>query len=299
MNTLEFISKVVESIAWPFVFVVLILLLKEPIKNIFPFIERLKVKDFELNFRRQAEETMQSIIGVDSSIERVDIEKLNMSPMEAVLMAWKKLEEAAEIKYLELEPKLQKKKFGPDHALGYFEYMGTLVPETKKALSELRLLRNQAMLFPKEAVSEDGANAFVGAANKIRKQIEAISAVTKIKLTTLSYVLFEINAVLDTGKYDHISIDDIHREIENGTVLRFIAKEAAEDIDLSLILDRDSDELNFEKTYTRHLQSIYGGYAGQERRKWGVENKGLCLLIAWTIEIIQRGSGWQANEDIA
>jgi hypothetical protein len=49
----------------------------------------------------------------------------------------------------------------------------------------------------------------------------------------------------------------------------------------------------------RHLQSIYGGYAGQERRKWGIENKGLCLLVAWTMEIIQQGSGWQSNEDIA
>ena len=69
-------------------------------------------------------------------------------------------------------------------------------------------------------------------------------------------------------------------------------------IDLSLLLDREDDELNFEGNYVRHLQSIYGGYAGQERRKWGVENKGLCLLIAWTTEIIQRGSGWQANEDV-
>ena len=299
MNTLEFFSKLIESIAWPFVFVVLILLLKEPIKNIFPFIERLKFKDFELYFRRHAEETMLSIEEVDSSTERVTIEKLNRSPIEAVIIAWKELEEAADKKYLELEPQLQKKKLGPDHALGYFEFMGILVPETKKALSELRILRNQAVHFPKDAVSEDGANAFVQAANKIRKQIEAISAVTKIKLTTLSYVLFEINAVLDTGKYDHISIDDIHREIENGTVLRFLAKEAAGDIDLSLILDRESDELNFEENYTRHLQSIYGGYAGQEGRKWGVENKGLCLLVAWTVEIIQKGSGWQANNDIA
>jgi hypothetical protein len=65
------------------------------------------------------------------------------------------------------------------------------------------------------------------------------------------------------------------------------------------LLDRGNDEVNFEGHYVRHLKSIYGGYAGQERRKWGVENKGLCLLVAWTMEIIQQGSGWQSNEDVS
>jgi len=298
MTILEFFSKVIELLAWPLVAVFLIFLLKEPIKNIFPFIERLKFKDFELNFRRQAEETMQSIGDAESGMENIEYEKLSMSPKEAVLTAWRDLEEAADNKYIELQPQLQKRQMGPDRALGYFEFMGTLVPQTKKALSELRALRNQAAHFPNVAISEDGAKAFVLAANRIKKQIEAISEVTKIKLTTLSYVLLEINAIIDTGKYDYISINDIHREIESGTVLRYLAKEAASDIDLSLILDREDDELNFESNYIRHLQSIYGGYAGQERRKWGIENKGLCLLIAWTIEIIQRGSGWQVNEDV-
>lgn len=298
MTILEFFSKLIDSLAWPLVSVFLIFLLREPIKNILPFIERLKYKDFELNFRRQAEETMQSIGEEDSSLECLGHKKLSMSPKEAVLTAWSELEESAEKKYVELQPQLQK-KMGPDRALGYFEYMGMLVPQTKKALSELRALRNQAVHYSNAAISEEGAKAYVRAASKVKKQIEAISEASQIKLTHLSCLMFEINVVIDTGKYDYISIDDIHREIENGTVLRYLAKEAAGDIDLSLLLDKEDDELNFEGNYVRHLQSIYGGYAGQERRKWGVENKGLCLLIAWTTEIIQRGSGWQANEDVA
>ncbi|QDE27997.1 hypothetical protein FIV45_12300 [Paremcibacter congregatus] len=37
-------------------------------------------------------------------------------------------------------------------------------------------------------------------------------------------------------------------------------------------------------------------YAGQHRRKWGVENNGLCLLLVWTNEIIQRGTGWYPSD---
>jgi len=58
MTTLEFISNIVDSLAWPIAFAFLMVLLREPILNILPFLERLKYKDFELSFRRQAEETM-------------------------------------------------------------------------------------------------------------------------------------------------------------------------------------------------------------------------------------------------
>lgn len=298
MRGLEFTSNVIGSLAWPAVFVTLIVLLRKPIRDLLPFLERLKYKDLEVNFRRQAEETLESIEEQGESEEHEHID-LGESPRAAVIRAWSEIVEAAEEKYERLEPDKKLKKLGPDRALGYFLYMGLLVPQTEKVIQELRSLRNQAAHYSDAVISEDGARAYVRAAEKVRRQIEAINNVSPIKLTHLSYVLFELNAVIDTGKYDYISIADIHREIEKGTVLRYIAKEAAGDIDLSLLLDREDDELNFEHRYAQHLQSIYGGYAGQERRKWGVENKGLCLLMAWTIEIIQSGSGWQSDEDIA
>lgn len=300
MTALEFISKGIDSLAWPLVFVVLIILLRKPISDILPFLERLKYKDFELSFRKQAQETLESISSNQETLAETKEEKqLTASPKEAVIQAWLEIVDAAENKYKQLEPTQRVKKLGHDRALGYFQFMGLLVPQTVKVLSELRNLRNQAVHYSDAAISKEGAQAYVSAAEMVKKQIESINNVAPIKLTHLSHLLLEINAVIDTGKHDHISIEDVHREIANGTILKFIAREASTDIDLSLLLDRTDDELNFERHYVRHLQSIYGGYAGQERRKWGVENKGLCLLVAWTMEIIQQGSGWQSNEDIA
>lgn len=299
MTGLEFTSEVIRSLVWPAVFVTLIVLLRKPIGDLLPFLERLKYKDLEVNFRAQAEETLESIEGQKVESEEHEQIDLKESPRASVIRAWAEIVEAAEEKYAQIEPERKVKKLGPDRALGYFIYMGLLVPQTEKVVQELRSLKNHAAHYSDAAISEDGARAYVRAAKIVKKQIEAINNVAPIKLTQLSYVLFELNAVIDTGKYDYISIDDIHREIENGTVLRYIATEAAGDIDLSLLLEREDDELNFERHYAEYLQSIYGGYAGQERRKWGVENKGLCLLVAWTVEIIQRGSGWQSDEDIA
>ena len=46
-----------------------------------------------------------------------------------------------------------------------------------------------------------------------------------------------------------------------------------------------------------YLQSLLNVVDAQ--RKWGVENRGLCLLIAMTNEIVQQGSGWSSSADVA
>lgn len=110
-----------------------------------------------------------------------------------------------------------------------------------------------------------------------------------IRLTALTHLLLEINAASDTGRYDHITIADVHNAIERGKVLRFLQETCKRDIDLSLLVTATDPE--FEIWYEKRLQDIFGGYAGSERRKWGVESRGLCLLIAWTTELIQQRDG--------
>lgn len=33
------------------------------------------------------------------------------------------------------------------------------------------------------------------------------------------------------------------------------------------------------------LESYWGGYAGDERRKWGITQNGLCILISWSAQV--------------
>jgi hypothetical protein len=104
--------------------------------------------------------------------------------------------------------------------------------------------------------------------------------------------------LLGTGKYDDITIEEVHKHINAGTILHFLRDQAGNDINLSSHMDSKAYG-DFQGFYVKHLQSIYDAYAGDESRKWGVKNKGLCLLIAWTNEIIQQGTGWQANQNIS
>ena len=108
-----------------------------------------------------------------------------------------------------------------------------------------------------------------------------------MKLNTLTYIIREVNAALDSGGYDDLPMQEVSQHIEAGDVVPWLKGRVLE-ADLSLLTEQIANE------YQAGLADIYGGYAGNERRKWGVENRGLCLLIAWTAELIQRGS-WQAD----
>ena len=109
-----------------------------------------------------------------------------------------------------------------------------------------------------------------------------------MKVSALTLLILHINGLIDSGKYTDITIDDIHKAIEGRRVLRFLKKRASSDIDLSMHLESNAYG-DFESYFEEQLQSIYGGYAGQELKKWGVKNSGLCLVLAWTNEIIQQG----------
>ena len=298
MSNFEFIAVVIETVAWPATAFSVIYLFRNSIKKLFLSVDKLQYNKATISFRKAADNTLDSIrTEKDEDSEAVvQLEHVD-DPKLMVINAWCNLEKTAITKLRELMPKRAIADLGPNRALGYFEYMGVLIPRTKQALSELRQLRSQVTYLPPGTISIDGAKAYIQAAAIIRKQIEALSALPQIKLNRLTLLILEYNQLLDTGKYNHITIEDIHREIQQGTVLRYISNIAGSDADFSIYLDVP-DELDFEAQYAQHLQSIYGGSAGRERRKWGVQNLGLCLLIAWTNEIIQRGSGWQPDEDV-
>lgn len=111
---------------------------------------------------------------------------------------------------------------------------------------------------------------------------------TMITLINLTHTLLEINAAIDTGKYSSISLADIRDHIHQGDIFQYIKTTVGDDIDLSLIIGERSNEI------TAELQNVGNVLFGQERRKLGVENSGLCLLAGLIIELIQQRH-WKEN----
>ena len=105
-----------------------------------------------------------------------------------------------------------------------------------------------------------------------------------MKLSYLTGMIYEVNAALDSGKFDAVDMAEVEGQIEAKTLIPWIAQTFKGHADMSLHM---SDAAS-EAAYHDEMADILGGYQGKERRKWGVEHRGLCLLIAWTTEIIAR-----------
>lgn len=300
MDYLSFFSEIIKSIAWPLTVFFLVLLLRSPLSNLIQLIFKIKYKDLEIWFN-------QEIAGIKSEIPPEEIapakekrieedEKIKTSPVHSMLKSWQEIEQTIYTKFKELFPpdSLQYKRLTPERAYNELLLSGALSPSSENMIQKLHIIRNRLAHSPEHSISPQGALEYIALSKLIKKKIEALTELPTVKLTPLTYMILAINHLIDTGKYNDISIDDIEKKIDDGTILNYLKEKAGNDIDLSLILNGTTYP-GFENFYIENLQSLYNAYSGNERRKWLVENSGLCLLLAWTNEIIQQGSGWHPS----
>ena len=59
----------------------------------------------------------------------------------------------------------------------------------------------------------------------------------------LTYLAFYLNGALGSGRYDRVTIADVKREIERGTIFDYLGKTLGWELVLSLLSDDDREEL--------------------------------------------------------
>lgn len=240
------------------------------------------------------EDTKKKVEFDNSTDEQVSY--ISPNPKQAVLDAYKRLETAAEGKLSELDINLSNERF-KNSPLQFLIYKGAFSPSIESALQDMLLLRNQVAHYTEDKIPKVDAQSYVSVASKIEKTIEALDRLPAMNLHAITMIVRNLSILLDSGKHGNVTIEDVHRHIEDGSILQFISgfEEARE---LQGALESDLWR-GFDRFYTQSLQSIFYGYAGDERRKWGIQNSGICLLLAWTNEIIQMGSGWHPTTNLS
>lgn len=102
------------------------------------------------------------------------------------------------------------------------------------------------------------------------------------KSTTLTQFIQELSVLLDKGATR--SIDEVNKHIEAKDVIDWLEYEFSTNdtgVDFSMFQRRHRDYLH------KNLLEMWEVRAGDERRKWGLTENGLCVLISWTTEIIR------------
>lgn len=101
-----------------------------------------------------------------------------------------------------------------------------------------------------------------------------------MRITNLTLLAFYLNSAVDSKKYQDVSVQDVGKVINNGTIFDYLEQKMAGDIDLSIF---DAEK---RKALQDEWADMYN--AIDARRKFGVEQSGLCLLVAYLLEGIQR-----------
>jgi len=101
-----------------------------------------------------------------------------------------------------------------------------------------------------------------------------------MQVSKLTFIGFYLNGALGSGKYDDISISEVKERIRSHTIFDYLHGKLNMDIDLSLLTPEDKRELNEE------WESLADNV--DEARKMCVDKNGLCLLVAYLFEGIQR-----------
>ena len=103
-------------------------------------------------------------------------------------------------------------------------------------------------------------------------------------LTYLTFLIIQLNHLVDYGLHTDVSMHEVKEHIGRGNVLAWLEERFAGHVDVSIY------RANPEATaaFSEKLLALLQGCDGDERRKADVSDNGICLLIAWVNELIQR-----------
>ena len=102
----------------------------------------------------------------------------------------------------------------------------------------------------------------------------------------ITYLGFVVNMALDTGRYDDLTVSEVKDRIRDGTILSFLRERFAADGDLNM----PSDDPHVVDAVVAAFQGLAD--AVDENRKMGIQNRGLCLLVAYCLEVAQHPTSY-------
>lgn len=103
-------------------------------------------------------------------------------------------------------------------------------------------------------------------------------------LIHLTFLIIGLNHLVDYNLHTDVSMDEVKEHIRKGDVLAWLGERFSGQIDVSLYRNNPAAAA----AIAEGLLAILEGYDGSERRKWGVNHNGICLLIAWVNELVQQ-----------
>lgn len=160
MNWLDFNAAIIGHIAWPLTIVWIAFLLRKPIIELIPGLERLKFKEFELEFKKRIQEALpkRKLVTAINEVQNLDAganpsllkprdyyaDLVGISPRAAILESWMEVEAAGIDAYAKVVSPGMKVFVNPREILRFLCARNLLNDDDFAQSEELRKLRNKA-----------------------------------------------------------------------------------------------------------------------------------------------------------
>jgi hypothetical protein len=189
MDWLTFFSRIIEATAWPIVACVCFFALKEQIFQLFPFLRRLKFKEFEAEFGEGVREVSEKLtastaswtaIKAPETIAAVEtarnqfVRLAEAAPRAAVLEAWLQVEHAAQRLILShgVAEHRPLRMVGPTIIRDYLDKTNVVTPEQRESFNKLRQLRNKVVHFAEVSLPLDEVIEYIDLALSLAAQFD-------------------------------------------------------------------------------------------------------------------------------
>lgn len=185
MDWLSFIANMVGSLAWPTFLLIAILLLRKPIGHLLSFLQRLKYKEFEMEFGQRVGEVKEEVARElptqgEEALPLPEIETFvrlgDLSPRSIIMQTWIAVEQAG----LKAANRLGGVQFhGPGQtfqAIRFLESSEKLDRNVVSLLRDLRGLRNEAAHAPEFALSKNAALEYASSALAVARYLRQVAS---------------------------------------------------------------------------------------------------------------------------
>jgi len=174
---------VIELVVWPVTIVVVVGLLRAPLAKLVPTLKRLKYKDLELEFEREASKILAEVERDLPEPERSDsvaesgpdtamYSLAPAEPTDLVMRSWGELENAIR----EFVDKSSYEETSVRSLVDLLAKTGKVREETIRAILDLAALRNRVAHAESEVISDDMAQSYVSSVRRIKSVLGGIDA---------------------------------------------------------------------------------------------------------------------------
>ena len=170
MDWMTFITKIIDSVAWPAAIVLVIWWLKSHIGQLIPYTKKFKYGDLEIEFEQQLKELkkeaeaskLEHATPERDSTEMLEYlsETADVSPRAAIVDAWVGLELTAFNSARLLGIGNEKRPIPFSRLISALESKGIIKPNDANILKKLMRLRNEALHSPNFNITKKGAQEF-------------------------------------------------------------------------------------------------------------------------------------------